>query len=113
MDTPAPKRKAPVSCSVTLLPLTICTAPTKLLPKLKSMLLAAPAVSVLVPPTESVVPVAWVNPAPLAVRFPVILIAPNCKTVLSTTVRSSNCPLRALKDTVEPKTLPVFPKIML
>ena len=73
----------------------------------------APAVSVLVPPTERVVPVAWVKPEPVAIRFPVILLPPNCKVVLSTMVRLSSCPLRALKETVEPNTLLESPRMML
>ena len=110
---PLPNVNAPMSFNVTLLPDTTRNSPPKLLALSSVMSFPAPAVSVLVPPTERVVPVAWVKPEPVAIRFPVILLPPNCKVVLSTMVRLSSCPLRALKETVEPNTLLKSPRMML
>ena len=55
----------------------------------------------------------WVNPAPVAVKSPRIFNAWRLSAVESVTVTFSSCPLRALKETVEPNTLLKSPRMML
>ena len=70
----APRSMAPVSLSVTFLPLTTLTALTKSLALLSVMLLAEPAVRVVVPVTARA-PLSVMEPFAVTVRLPLIVDA--------------------------------------
>ena len=89
------------SVNVTLFPLVITTVPKLFAAVLRVMLLAAPPTKVIVPGTTNA-PL-WVNPAPVAVKFPVNVIACKSNAVVSCTLTFASVPEEAAKETLPVK----------
>ena len=104
----AARSMAPVSLSVTSLPLTTLTAPPKLLAESSVMSLATPAVTLVVPVTLST-PLSVIEPFAVTARLPLIVELPMVIALVSLSVTS--LPLVML--TAPPKLLAVFSRMSL
>ena len=107
----APRTRALASARLTLLADTTVTAPVKSLDALaRVMLLAAPAVRLVVPGTTNA-PL-WVIPVAVTFRLPSSVRACRSSEVMSTTVTSWMLPAEARKLTLPPKLLPALSRVM-